>query len=75
MENNVNLDKINKTTWEVFSWFFIFIEVLKIVLSLFSLIRARLLLKGKLKNYLISQIILSLIQISISSIIILKNPT
>jgi hypothetical protein len=75
MENNVNLDKVNKTTWEVFSWFFIFIEVLKIVLSLFSLIRARLLLKGKLTNYLISQIILSLIQISISSIIILKNPT
>ena len=41
------------TILEAYAWSFIIIEVLKIVLSLLSLIRARLLLKGKIANYLI----------------------
>ena len=47
------MENIVETILEVFAWSFIIIEVLKIVLSLLSLIRARLLLKGKIANYLI----------------------
>ena len=75
MNYSSNLDNVIKTTQDIFPWFIIFIEVLKIVISLYSLKRAWLLLKGKITYYLISQLILSFIQIIVSSMIILREPT